>query len=198
MGWMSAVRREVSVLITPGYLPDRCRIDESLTRYFGRNVGEQDVPEDAEERTAWLLGSLARRHVGYYYKRKQQMRDLVLDTWVIGQSKTNRGGFEEWFTLPAACHKDFRLYLHAYPRSQVGCTLATNIFAYPHKQLGTRRGRHAGEVALRRRESSQKYLQRLAETYALAGEEAMTSLLRETHRVRYSPGTPARLRSSLS
>lgn len=187
---MSAVHRGVTMLITPGYIPDRCKIDEVLTRYLGRNEKEQDVPVDAEERVAWLLGSLARRHVGYYYKRKQRMRDLVLDTWVIRRGETNRGCLEEWFTLPAARHEDFRLYLHAYPRDQVGCTLATNVFAYPHKQLGTRRGHHLGEAAIRR--SSQAYLQRLADIYALSGEGVTTSCLREMHQVGYSPGTPAR------
>lgn len=190
MGWMSAAHGDVTMLITPGYIPDRCKIDVAMTRYLGRNEADRDVPGDGEERAAWLLGSLARRHVAYYYKRKQRTRELVLDTWVIGQAKTNQGVFEEWFTLPAAQHEDFRLYLHAYPRDQVGCTLTTNVFAYPHKQLGTRRGRHAGEAAIRR--TSQGYLQRLAETYALAGEGTTTSLVRETHQVHYSSGAPAR------
>lgn len=190
MGWMSATHGDVTMLITPGYIPDRCKIDVAMTRYLGRNEADQDVPGNTEERAAWLLGSLARRHVAYYYKRKQRMRELVLDTWVIGQNKTNQGGFEKWFTLSAACHEGFRLYLHAYPRNQVDCTLATNVFAYPHKQLGTRRGRYAGEAKIRA--SSQSYLQQVAETYVVAGVEAVTSFLSETHPVGVSSGMPAR------
>ena len=178
------------MLITPGYLPDSGKIDEAMTRLLGRNEGEQGVVGNVEEQAAWLLGSLARRHVGYYFKRKQQLRELILDTWVITKGETNGERLYEWFTLPAAKREDFRLYLHAYPRHQVGCTLATNVFAYPHKQLGTRRGRHAGEAAIHA--SSQGYMQCLVGTYALAGREATTSLLQETHHAHYSPGAPPR------
>ena len=187
---MSAAHGDVTMLITPGYTPDRCKIDEALTRYLDGQECNQDDPGDGEELAVWLLGGLARRHVGYYYKRKQRMRELVLDTWVIRPGETNREGLGAWFTLPAAGHEDFRLYLHAYPRAQVGCTLATNVFAYPHKQLRTRHGRHAGEAAIRA--ASQGYLDRLAGIYASAGRGATTSLLRETHQVCYSPGAPAR------
>ncbi len=177
------------MLITPGYLPDKSKIENALTRYLG-TIDTVDVPEDGEQRAAWLLGSLARRHVGSYYKRKQQRQELVLDTWVIQQGQTEKSGLEDWFTLTAAGNKDFRLYLHAYPRDQVNCTLATNVFAYPHKLLGTRRGRNAGEAAICA--SSQGYLQRLAECYVSSGTEATTSMLRDTHDAGFSSGMPAR------
>ena len=178
------------MLITPGYIPDRGRIDVALTRYLKRNEGKQDVPADAEERAAWLLGSLARRHVAYYYKRKQRVAELTLDTWVIERGKTGGEGFDGWFTLPAMSHADARLYLHAYPRSQAGCTLMTNVFAYPHKQLGTRRGRFAGEATARA--LSKDFLQELAATYATSGKDAVMDLLHASHRASYSPGMPAR------
>ena len=190
MGWMSTVRGDVTMLITPGYVPDRGKIDEALTRYLNANECKRDVPKDAEERAAWLLGSLARRHVAYYYKRKQRVRELILETWVIQEGGTNGGGFEAWFALPAASSQDSRLYLHAYPRAQVGRTLATNVFAYPHKQLGTRRGRYAGEAEARA--SSKGFIESLAETYASTGKEAATALLRKSHEACYSPGAPAR------
>lgn len=190
MTWNGANHESVAILITPGYLPERERIESAVATYFRQFPNEQRNFSDSEEETAWLLSSLARRHIGSYYHVKSNIQDIKLGTWVIDQSVEGKGIFNEWFQLPSATNQHYRLFLHAYPREQLGRKLLFNTFDYPHKQLGTRRWRH--REAARLRSNTLPHLAELAKAYVNDGHEAISTILKDQHPYHYSDGWPER------
>ena len=146
--------------------------------------------ESEEQATAWLLSSLARRHIGYSYRVKCRAAELEVHSWVIGRDDAKDGGLSQWFQLPEAESDQFRLYLHSYPRQQVGCEFLFNVFEYPHKQIGTRRGRYRGLSPLRK--TTTPILDALADAVARQPASAGSLVEGLAHSSGYSRAEPRR------
>jgi hypothetical protein len=175
--------------MAPGYLPERERIDVEVVRFFPDSVEDKGKIESNEQATVWILSSLARKHTGHSYRVRRRAEELQVHSWVIEQ-ENEEGQFGEWFQLPEAQSEQFRLYLHAYPREQVGCDLLFNVFDYPHKQLGTRRGRYKGLTPLKK--ATKPILDALADVVDNDVAAAQTFMQELGHPISYSIGEPSR------
>ena len=169
-------------------------LDVAAARYC-RKAPEEEISatRSHDEQFAWLLSSLARRHLHYRFKCDPECFELT--TAVLQKSSSGDGAFDPWFEQaqldrPESA-SEYRVLLHVYEEHQEGHELWWNIFDHAYAKLDIKLGTHK-HADLKR--DTRPRLRDIAGAYARGPPDEQKIIGMFNHPSEGSRGWPTRVR----